>query len=113
MLPAVLIGAVLSALLTLPLALAAGRPRRTIWGCWPCWAWCSWPSLPDGGFRGARAQRTRDRAAGPAGGHLRCALGLAGGLEAPSMAVLGGGAPGAAALAGNELLSLRRAPRAA
>jgi drug/metabolite transporter (DMT)-like permease len=43
MLPAVLMGAVLSALVTLPLALPF-RPRPTTWGCWACWAWCSWPS---------------------------------------------------------------------
>lgn len=41
--PAVLVGAVISVVTTLPLALPL-RPRRTTSRCWPCWAWCNWPS---------------------------------------------------------------------
>jgi hypothetical protein len=89
--------------------LAVGRLGARPGAAGPAGCGAAGHPLPDGGFRGARAQRARDRAAGPAGGHLRRALGLARRFEAPSMAVLGGGALVLAALAGNELLSLQRA----
>jgi hypothetical protein len=42
MLPAVLIGALLSAAVTLPLALPFAGHGHDL-GLLACWAWCSWP----------------------------------------------------------------------
>ena len=40
--PAVLVGAVISSLVTLPLAMPVRGVARTTSACWPSWAWCSW-----------------------------------------------------------------------
>jgi drug/metabolite transporter (DMT)-like permease len=42
MLPAVLVGALMSAAVTLPLALPFSSSGHDL-ACWPCSAWCSWP----------------------------------------------------------------------
>ena len=111
LLPAVLIGAVLSALLTLPLSPAASRPRHTMSG-WLALLGVAQLAIPCLiAVAGARAPSAHPRSrCWPC---WRSIFGVAwpwvGGHEVPSAAVLTGGSLVVGALAVNEALALRRA----
>ena len=79
------------------------------WRCWPARRGAAGDSLPAGRARGAGAERARELSLL---GLLEVVFGVAwvwlGADEAPSFAVLAGGALVLGALAANEALALRR-----
>ena len=107
--PAVLIGAVISALVTLPLACpfqaTGARPRR----CWRLLGvvQLAIPCVLSVRLR-PRAEGARDRAAGAAGGDLRHPAGLARRRRSAGPAALTGGALVIGALVANELVGWRQ-----
>jgi|JI8StandDraft_1071087.scaffolds.fasta_scaffold177946_2 drug/metabolite transporter (DMT)-like permease len=113
MLPAVLIGAVLSALLTLPLAWPLAASSHDL----GLLALLGVVQLAIPCLMAVSAARVLSAPEIALLGLLEVIFGVLwawlGASEAPSMAVLGGGALVLAALAGNELLSLQRASRSA
>jgi drug/metabolite transporter (DMT)-like permease len=113
MLPAVLIGAVLSALLTLPLAWPLAASSHDL----GLLALLGVVQLAIPCLMAVSAARVLSAPEIALLGLLEVIFGVLwawlGASEAPSMAVLGGGALVLAALAGNELLSLQRASRTA